>query len=189
MRRSPMWIVGAAILFSPSIASPGDEPRFEEAAVSPVPEIQLQVGAGIAEELKEREKRLETAEAELEEAKKDLDATRQQVEAQLAELRRLMTERDEDAQRRQGTKVQNEEERLRHLIQTVSRMDPEAAAPYLDEFPVETAAAILHGVKVRKGAEIISKMSPSKAAALSRYFLKNGQLRSPDVSPRDKKSR
>ena len=181
------WLGAAALILSAptSAAAPDEkrEPRFDEEAVSRVPAGDPTVRPGLAAELAEREKRLALVEAELEETKKDIALARANLEKRLEELRRLteLAERrgDQARQRAKDEKAQ----KLARLITTAEKMDPEAAAPYLDNFPTSTAAAILHGMKVRKAAAIISNMSASKAAMLSRYYLKNGQP-PPDDDPK-----
>lgn len=174
------WLTaGFLVLATPaSTASPDEErePRFDDEAVSPVPEGDSVVRPGLAAELAAREEQLALAQAELEETKKDLLLARQQLEQQLAELKRLTELAARDDGKDEDETQKEEALKLRRLITTVEKMDPEAAAPYLDNFPTATAAAILHQMKVRKAAAIIADMNASKAAALSRYYLKNGQL-------------
>jgi flagellar motility protein MotE (MotC chaperone) len=148
---------------TPQEPAESEEAKEEEPSELPLPRALAQRRA----ELDRREAEIEQAAVDLEAARTEVDEKLERLEARLEELKRV---RDDIATKKQ----QKEVERLLQLVETAERMKPEAAARYLDEFDMETAKDILHGMKIRKAAEVISNMNPSRAAKMSRRFLMNG---------------
>jgi len=104
-------------------------------------------------ELQKREERLKALEATIDRKIDEYRAIAAKAESYLKEIRAIQ---DED---------------LAHLIKTYEAMDPEAAAGRISRLDTALAVKVLRGMKTRKLGKVMARMTPSKAAILSKKMV------------------
>lgn len=129
--------------------------------------------------LAERARQLDAREAELEETKKDLAAIEAKIDAKIAKLESLLTKKNKVEKEALDALAAEKKKRLARMTEVTGKMPPANAAIYLTELSVSTAANIMSGIKSRKAAAILAAMDPSKAAEISRKYLKSGKSKRP----------
>lgn len=107
-----------------------------------------------AAELDKRETDLRTLEQELDAKLKDLKAMEAQVQKLLDSAKAL------------------KDEKMLHLVDVYSNMKPKQAGQVLETLDENIAVNILAGMSGRKAGEILSAVSPAKAAKLSEALTK-----------------
>ncbi|MEO1232657.1 MAG: hypothetical protein AAFZ18_27555 [Myxococcota bacterium] len=129
--------------------------------------------------LAERSRQLDAREAELDEAQKDLAAIEKRIEDKIAKLEGLLSQKKQVEKEEMDAAMVEREKRLARMTEVTGKMPPENAAIYLTQLSVDMAAKIVAGIKSRKAAAILAAMDPSKAAEISRKYLKSGKSKRP----------
>ncbi|XPV76707.1 MAG: MotE family protein [Desulfovibrio sp.] len=111
--------------------------------------------------LKEREKEIIGRERSLKALESDLDKKLKKLQKIEANIKEMISEA-------KGIK----EKRVRHLVDVYSNMKPKQAAAVLETLEIELAVKILSSMKGRKAGEILTYVTPKKAAILSEEVTK-----------------
>ncbi len=130
------------------------------------------------EALLKKKKELDAREAELEQARKDLLRAERELNRKIDLLNKAVEEKRRAEKGILSAKELKQKEKIEHLMTVTSKMEPPAAAVYLDGLDPRLAASILHTMKERKAAAITSQLPASKAALLSRIYMKSERAKS-----------
>ena len=177
------YLIGCVLFLCPaSVEAQSDRgtSSTEQTPVPPGAEKLPPPTAGMA--LAKKEKMLAAREAELEQSMKDLKAVESRLDKKIARLEALIKKRKMVEEKIKSSVKTDKDTRLSRVVAVTGKMPPESAALYLTELSVDTAAKILGGIKPRQAAAIMSAMLPSKAAEISRKYMKIGKP-SPQSSP------
>lgn len=110
--------------------------------------------------------------AEVAAAREDLKRAEADLDAKITKLERAIEERQAVEKAILAAKEVLFSARLSRLVEITAKMSAEKAAAYLDSLGEGTAVSILEGLQPRKAALVLSLLPPSKAAKLSRLYLK-----------------
>ena len=145
-------------------ATPSDTPTPPSkeanptAAASQDPNQQEDLGDVLPKwaELKEKQQALNRKEEELRQLEKTLDAKLREAQQLQENIRKMLDE---------ANVMKNK--KIKHLIDVYSNMKAKQAALVLESLEEDIAVKILSGMRGRKAGEILSYVTPKKAALLS----------------------
>lgn len=123
--------------------------------------------------IKAERARLQAEKAELEQLKIDLKAAEAALQKKIDALKAARAAQDKVKADIQKLRDAVLDEKMQRLVALCEKMQPAAAAAYLSKMKEPTASQILQGMKLRQASKVMAKLSPSKAAALSRRYLKD----------------
>ncbi len=163
----------AELLFALFLAA-NPTPEASDAAAEPAEAVAVEGGDSRAIlEAIQRERDLVARErAEVAAARQDLRRAEADLDAKITKLERVIEERQAVEKAILAAKEVLFSARLARLVEITSKMSAERSAVYLDSLSEGTAVSILEGLPPRKAALILSLLQPSKAAKLSRLYLK-----------------
>ncbi len=128
-------------------ADPNAQPEAQPAAQS---------AATGGQNLNDMRDELDRREKELQQLERDLEAKRKRMQEMEARLSRMLEEAK-----------QQQDKKLRHLIDVYSNMKAKQAATVLETLDEDIAVKILSGMRGRQAGEILSYVQAEKAASLS----------------------
>lgn len=117
--------------------------------------------------------RLQAERAELEQLRIDLKAAEAALDTKIEALKAARAEQDKTKGEIKQLREALLSEKMQRLIVLAEKMSPAAAAAYLSKMNEATASQILQGMKVRQASKVMGQLRPSKAASLSRRYLRN----------------
>lgn len=117
-----------------------------------------------------------TRQAELDKREADLRILEQELDAKLENLKAL----ERKMQKLIASAGTLQEDKMRHLVDVYSNMKPKQAAQVLETLEETIAVRILAGMSGRKAGEILSSVTPAKAAKLSEDLTKLQTGQNPD---------
>jgi flagellar motility protein MotE (MotC chaperone) len=125
---------------------------------NPTPDEQEDLGDVLPKwsELKEKQQALNRREEELRRLEKTLDAKLREVKELQENIRKMLDEANV-----------LKDKKIKHLIDVYSNMKAKQAALVLESLEEDIAVKILSGMRGRKAGEILSYVTPKKAALLS----------------------
>ncbi|MEQ9497234.1 MAG: hypothetical protein RIT81_10255 [Deltaproteobacteria bacterium] len=154
-------------LFLSANPAPDSEPKPRESAVDASADSKA-----ILEAIQREREQLARERAELEATREDIKRAEAEIESKLTKLERAIEERQAVEKAILAAKEVLFSARLARLVEITSKMSAEKSSAYLQNLPEGTAVSILEGLQPRKAALILSLLPPSKAAKLSRIYLK-----------------
>jgi flagellar motility protein MotE (MotC chaperone) len=116
----------------------------------------------LAQQLKEREKEIETRKVALDEREKQLTQREADLDKARTDLETLQASINESY----GVAADDKKEQIKTIAITLENMEAEGAAKTLESMPTDEAAEILMGVKEKKRGEILGAMSAETTARI-----------------------
>jgi flagellar motility protein MotE (MotC chaperone) len=173
------------LLMAPAALADGPKKAQALTATLPSPDQ-------VREALLSAEKKLAQREEALAQEKEQLESLRAEIAGMLEKLSQgcpqlqapaiSSVESGDEGQR-------DEKKRLLQLAESISGMQPEAAAVTLANIPVEVAVKLILAVESKKAGKILSQMPPEKAAQLITAVLLSRQEAAEQKAPAAKKVR
>lgn len=109
--------------------------------------------------------------AEVDAARKDLELAEATVDQKIAQLQRIVEERQAVEKAIVAAKKVLLDARIARLVEITKKMKAEDAAVYVNALSDATAVSIIEGLPARKAALLLSRLPASKSSKLSRIYL------------------
>ena len=163
----------------------GDGPFKDDDGVDPQkvmaddPTLLTQAEIDLLQQLAQRRDALDARERELDEREGLLEAAEARIGTQFREMRVL----EGTIKKLIQTHDEQRRAKINSLVKLYENMKPKDAANIFEDLEMETLLAVVKGMKERKLAQVMAKMNPERARAVTIELMQLGQLPDPGSRP------
>ena len=133
----------------------------------------------LLQQLAQRRDALDARERELDEREGLLEAAESRIGTQFREMRVL----EGTIKKLIQTHDEQRRAKINSLVKLYENMKPKDAAKIFEDLEMETLLAVVKGMKERKLAQVMAKMNPERARAVTIELMQLGQLPDPGSRP------
>ena len=169
-------VAGDAGFGDESFADDGVDPQK---VMADDPTLLTRAEIDLLQQLAQRRDALDARERELDEREGLLEAAESRIGTQFREMRVL----EGTIKKLIQTHDEQRRAKINSLVKLYENMKPKDAAKIFEDLEMETLLAVVKGMKERKLAQVMAKMNPERARAVTIELMQLGQLPDPGSRP------